>query len=118
MSQGRVRTRRATFALLLESAAIVAGAQDPLEQDPHHLPLPNPHEHEDERLPNGKSQRDAIAESEHKQALKDAQNLVDLANEIKADVEKAGNYVVPLATVKKTEDVEKLAKKLRARLKG
>ncbi len=118
MSQGPTYTRRVALASLLGSATVAPGAQDPLEQEPHRLPLPNTHDHEDDRLPNGKSQKDAIAESDHKQAIKDAQSLVELANEIKADLEKAGSYVVPLGTVKKTEDIEKLAKKLRSLLKG
>ncbi len=32
--------------------------------------------------------------------------------------EKAGNYVVPVASVKKTEEIEKLARRIRGRLKA
>jgi hypothetical protein len=44
--------------------------------------------------------------------------MVRLASEIKAELDKAGDYVVPLSTVKKTEDIEKLARRIRSRLKS
>ena len=90
----------------------------PIPEDPdtrHREPLPGD---SDYKLPNGKSQRDAIAAAEHKEALKDASEMVRLASEIKAELDKAGDYVVPLSTVKKTEDIEKLARRIRSRLKS
>ncbi len=77
-----------------------------------------PNENEDPRLPNGKSQKNAIAKEEHEQALKDAQQLVNVAEELRNELQRAGTFVVPLASVKKTEEIEKLAKRIRGRLKS
>ncbi len=74
-------------------------------------------EDQDVILPNGKSQRDEIARAEHQQNLKDAAELADLADQLKIDLEKNDRYVVSMATIKKTDDIEKLAKRIRARLR-
>ena len=68
-------------------------------------------------LPNGKSQKDEILKSEHQQNLKDAAELADLAEQLKIDLEKNDRYVLSMATIKKTDDIEKLAKRIRARLR-
>jgi len=68
-------------------------------------------------LPNGKSQKDEILKAEHQQNLKDAAELADLAEQLKIDLEKNDRYVLSMATLKKTDDIEKLAKRIRARLR-
>lgn len=73
---------------------------------------------DDPRLPNGKSQKDAIAQSEHEKALKDSEALVSLANQLKDDIEKAGNFVVPVSALKKTQEIEKLARSVRTHLQS
>ena len=70
----------------------------------------------DAKLPNGKSQQEEILKAEHEKSLKDAAALIDLAEQLKADLEKNDRYVLSLATIKKTEEIEKLAKKIRTRL--
>jgi hypothetical protein len=70
----------------------------------------------DVRLPNGKSQQDEILKAEHEKTLKDAAALIELAEQLKADLEKNDRHVLSIATLKKTEEIEKLAKKIRARL--
>ncbi|HTP87280.1 MAG TPA: hypothetical protein VMH28_34145 [Candidatus Acidoferrales bacterium] len=72
---------------------------------------------EDVTLPNGKSQRDEILKAEYQQNLKDAADLIDLAQQLKLDLEKNDRYVVSMATIKKTDDIEKLAKRIRARMR-
>ncbi len=71
----------------------------------------------DDRLPNGKSQKEEILKAEHEQNLKDASQLIDLAEQLKEDLEKNEHYVLSLATLKKTDDIEKLVKKIRSRLR-
>jgi Zn-dependent oligopeptidase len=91
-------------------------AQNPLpQQQPPRVPAPD--SSDDEKLPNGKSQKDAIAKQQHEQALKDTNNLITVAEELKDELQKAGDYVVPLSSVKKTEEIEKLARRIRGRLK-
>ena len=72
---------------------------------------------DDTKLPNGKSQKEAILKSEFDQNTKDAAELSELAQQLQQDIEKNGYTVVSMATVKKTEDIEKLAKKIRSRLR-
>jgi hypothetical protein len=69
------------------------------------------------RMPDGKSQKEEILKAEHQQNLKDAAELADLAEQLKADLEKNDRYILSVATLKKTDDIEKLVKKIRARLR-
>src|ERR1035441_10178727 len=72
---------------------------------------------EDVLLPNGKSQKEEILKAEHQQNLKDAAELADLAEQLKMELEKNDRYILSMATLKKTDDIEKLAKRIRARLR-
>ena len=72
---------------------------------------------EDVLLPNGKSQKEEILKAEHRQNIKDAADLAELAEQLKIDLEKNDRYIVSMATLKKTDDIEKLAKRIRARLR-
>jgi hypothetical protein len=74
-------------------------------------------EQEDVKLPNGKSQRDEILKSEREANIKDAAHLVDLAEGLKADLEKTDRFVLSMDTLKKTDDIDKLVKKIRSRLR-
>ena len=71
----------------------------------------------DIKLPNGKSQRDEILKVEYAQNLKDAQELVELSRQLRDSLEKNDRYVLSLSDLKKTEDIEKLVKKIRGRLR-
>ena len=69
------------------------------------------------RLPNGKLQRDEIVKAEYEQNLKDAARLVELSEELKQELEKNDRFVVSMSSLKKTDDIEKLVKKIRTRLR-
>ena len=73
-------------------------------------------EEEDVILPSGKSQKEEILKAEHQQNLKDAAELADLAEQLKIELEKNDRYILSMATLKRTDDIEKLAKRIRARL--
>jgi len=73
---------------------------------------------EDAKLPNGKSQKDAIAKQNHEEALRDASDLFQAAKSLEEELKNAGSYVVPVSSVKKTEEIEKLARRIRSRLKA
>jgi len=90
-----------------------------LGQTPEDLPPLRklPEDAVDRRLPNGKSQRNEIIKEDHKRNLNDAAQLAKLSGEIKEELEKSDPFVVSLKTVKKLEDVEKLSKDIRGRLK-
>ena len=88
----------------------LASAQQPAE--PPAVPRPFP----DATLPSGKSQRDEILKAELADNLKDAAQLVELAQRLRAGLEKNDRYVFSLADRKKAEDIEKLARKIRTRM--
>jgi hypothetical protein len=85
-------------------------------QLPDRPALPEAHAPET-RLPNGKLQRDEILKAEYDKSLQDAAELIKLSEDLKADLEKNTAFVVSIPTIKKTEEIEKLAKRIRARLK-
>ncbi|MBV9302530.1 MAG: hypothetical protein JOY62_16815 [Acidobacteriaceae bacterium] len=108
-------TRR--FALLSLIASPLLRAKGQEQQNPsRQLPVP-PSPEEDRKLPNGKSQNDAIAKAAHEQALKDTKELITVAEQLQDELQKAGSYVVPVSSLKKTEEIEKLARRIRGRLK-
>jgi hypothetical protein len=90
-------------------------AQPPVPQRPE--PVQPPGAENDAKLPNGKSQRDEIAKADYKKNLEDAAELVRLADSLRSDLEKETAFVVSLKTIKKTEDIEKLERNIRGRLK-
>jgi hypothetical protein len=93
--------------------ALAAPAQTPSPQTrPGEPPTP-----EDVRLPNGKLQRDEILKADYQKSLDDARELSRLAEDLKLDLEKNDRNVLSLATLKKTEEIEKLAKRIHDRLK-
>jgi hypothetical protein len=90
----------------------------PLAEEAQDLPQSQTRSQEDGvRLPNGKMQRDEILKAEHEQNLKDAAQLVELSEQLKEDLEKNDRYVLSMSTLKKTDDIEKLAKKIRSRMR-
>lgn len=72
---------------------------------------PSPH------LPNGKLQRDEILKAEYDQNLKDARDLVELSKSFELDLEKSDRFVLSLGLLKKLDDMEKLTKRIRGRMK-
>ncbi len=97
------------FLLLI--LVMLASAQD---QRPPLFPTEGT---EDVKLPNGTSQRQAILKAEHKKSLEDSDKLVDLVTEVHADLEKGDANVVSLKTIKQLEEIERLSKRIRTRLK-
>ena len=71
----------------------------------------------DVTLPNGKSQRAEILKAEREQNIKDAAQLVDMAKDLQQEIEKNEAYVLSLSALKKTDEIEKLAKRIRGRLR-
>src|SRR5579863_7233915 len=80
---------------------------------------PNPPRRDDTpvRLPNGKLQSEEILKDDYKKNLKDAQELIDLAESLKMGLEKGEQHVLSLNDLKKTEEIEKLAKRIRSRIR-
>jgi len=69
------------------------------------------------RLPNGRSQFDAILQDDHEKNLADLNRIVKLVEEVKIDMEKNDRFVLSIAALKKLQEVEELSKKVRDRMK-
>jgi hypothetical protein len=105
-------------AILLLAAACLGqeeGGLSPLPQMPDRVAAKPAGR--DITLPNGKSQKDEILKSEHAQNIKDAQELAKLSGELRDSLEKNERFVLSLDDLKKTEDIEKLVKKIHNRLR-
>ncbi len=72
---------------------------------------------EDEKTPDGRSRAEEILKDEHKQNLQDAAALAEFAAQLKTDLEKNDRYVLSLDSLKKLDEIEKLTKKIRARMR-
>jgi hypothetical protein len=77
----------------------------------------HPDRHEDTKLPDGTSQKEAILKAEHERSLKDADALIKMAEDLKIDLEKNDRHVLSVATLKKLDEIEKITKRIRGRLK-
>jgi hypothetical protein len=76
-----------------------------------------PQKREDPKLPSGKSQKDAILEADHEKNLEDAERLVQLTTGLKKAIEKKSVFVLSLDDLKKLEEIEKLTRRIRGRLR-
>jgi hypothetical protein len=105
------RVRR---ALLLLAPAAIATRLLPAQSAG--LPPP-PDQADDVRLPNGKKQQDEILKAEYERNVKDAQELIGIAKSFEEDLEKDERFVLSLSSLKKLDDIEKLTKRIRGRMK-
>ena len=101
--------------LILVTALLALAAQ---ERDPPGRP-PGSRTHDDPevRLPNGKLQRDEILKADYEKNLEDARQLLKLSEDLKLEIEKDEAFVLSISAIKKTEEIEKLAKRIRGRIK-
>jgi len=69
------------------------------------------------KLPSGKSQKEEILKADYEQSLRDAERLVRLSEEFKAELEKQGRHVLSVSSLRKIEEIERLARRIRSRLR-
>jgi hypothetical protein len=110
------QTRRVAIMAILSSTLGQTG-QQPAEQNGRRTP-PDDEKDEDTRLPNGKSQKDAISKQAHEEALKEVESLIQLAEDLHSELKRNGDFVVAISSLKKTEEIEKLARRIRGKLKA
>jgi hypothetical protein len=58
-----------------------------------------------------------MLKADHERSLKDAAELVKLTEELKIELEKNDRHVISVSSLKKLDDIEKLAKRIKSRLK-
>ena len=71
----------------------------------------------DVRLPSGKSQRQEMLKADHAKSKADAGELVTLAQQLQEELEKSEHQVLNVKLVKKAEDIEKLARRIKDRMR-
>lgn len=69
------------------------------------------------RLPDGKLQSEEILKAEHKKTVKDAEELVRIANEVRRELDQTEHHVLSIGMLKKLDEIEKLSKRIRGRVK-
>src|SRR5690349_21727095 len=94
-------------ALLLPVPAVISFALPQLERRRPEPP----------QLPNGKNQQEEILKAEHEKNLRDAAELIEVAGQLKEELEKNDRHIVSVSSLKKTDEIEKLAKRIRSRLR-
>jgi hypothetical protein len=110
-------TRRASLrrALLILAPAALAAQVAPPSRGAMQEP---PAEDSDEaRLPNGKSRREAILKADYEQNLKDAENLAIRAREVQEELEKSDQNVLSVGLLKQLDEIEKLTRRIRGRMR-
>ena len=105
--------KKLLLLLPLLAIGLLFSQVEPRQRDRDSLP----ESRQDVKLPNGKSQQEEILKADYAKTLQDAAQLVKLAEELQDDLIKEDRHVLSIANLKKTEDIEKLAKKIRTRLK-
>ena len=100
-------------SLILSAAILIPLALFPQQTDRQQ----EPQKPEEVRLPNGKLQRDEILKADHEKSVKDAAQLIELAESLKQELEKDDAHVLSVSSLRKTEEIEKIARRIRARLK-
>jgi hypothetical protein len=109
-----VHSRLRRTLLVLAPAALGATLL-PAQRGPAQPPADEPPD--DIRLPNGKKQQDEILKAEYEKNLKDAQELAAIATTFEQDLEKSDRFVLSLSSLKKLDDMERLTKRIRGRMK-
>lgn len=74
-------------------------------------------EENNQRLPSGRLQRDEILKADHEKNLEDAARIQQLAREIEQELKEQGYTVLPRNSLRKTEEIERLAKRIKGRLR-
>jgi ATP-dependent helicase/DNAse subunit B len=70
-----------------------------------------------EEPPLKQSQVSQMLRDDHKKSLEDASRLMELAAELKIEIEKKDPGVLSLSAVKKAEEIERIARRIKSRMK-
>ena len=68
-------------------------------------------------LPSGKTQRQEILKADYEKTKSEAAELLDLAQQLKEAIDKNERHVLDLRAVKKAEEIEKLARRIKERMR-
>jgi|SRR5450432_2967402 hypothetical protein len=78
---------------------------------------PNRPGDETDPFPRGRKQTEELLKAEHVKNVADATELARIANELKDELDNTDAHVLSTSALKKTEEIEKLAHRIRGRIK-
>jgi len=108
---------RAAIVLILLAIVIPSSGQQP-SYPPQMQTIPDDGKAADVRLPNGKRQIDEILKSDREKSIQDVKQLIETAQAIQKDLEqKDSQQVLNVNDIHRTEEIEKLAKRIRSRIR-
>lgn len=81
------------------------------------VPTPRGQEQEERRLPNGKLQSEAILKADYEKNLEDLEKLRKMAEGVEAEIRKTKGQVLSLKVMRDLEEVEKIARRIRGRMR-
>lgn len=99
----------AAMAIFATLAALAPAYQEPNSQWPTGDPTGN---HKPKR-----SQIEEMLKADRSKSIEDAGQLVKLSEELKTELEKTDKSVLSVTALRKAEEIEKLAKRIRGRLR-
>jgi|SRR5579871_718648 len=113
-------------ALLLAAVLLAVTYPGNAAQQKGHISAPNPEQHNGVATPEDdvwlQQQQKAMAKKANLQReqdiKKDAEKLLELATELKQSVDKSNENTLSLDVIKKAEQIEKLAKSVKEKMKG
>ena len=79
--------------------------------------LPAGAQRDENRLPNGKSRDLAIMKADHDKSKDDVAEILELAEALQRGLDDNQEYVLDLNSLRKAERIEKLAKRIKGRMK-
>ncbi len=70
-----------------------------------------------QRLPDGRLQSLAILKADYEKSKEDIAKLIELAQQLEEEIQKNQEFVVDLRSLRKVEDIEELAGRIKKRMK-
>lgn len=71
----------------------------------------------EKRLPDGRSQTEAMLKEDHKRNMADLQKMKDLIVEVEKELEKNDRHVLSMDNLRKLEELEKTSRRVRERMR-
>jgi hypothetical protein len=69
------------------------------------------------KLPNGKTQSEEILKADHAKSLIELKQITELSESLAADMERDTPHVLSLNSIKKVEEIERLARRVKGRMR-
>lgn len=79
--------------------------------------MPPPEREEPKRLPDGRLWSEAVIKANHEANLKDLERMRNILDSVREELEKTKGHVLPIKALKDLEELEKLSRRVRGRMR-